>query len=320
MSYPGEITALTAALLFALSSLGFAMATQRVGSFVVNQLRIFLAMLLLLLIHVATMGNAWPEFLSSRQAWYLVLSGVVGLALGDLFYFHALGLVGPRLGTLLMSTFPIFTVLTDGLWRGHWPAARQGAGIAVGLFGIAVVLTEDRGRDRAWSGQLSSATFGLAVCTGLLGAVGQGAGIVLSQEGMQGAAGEPAVDGLSATVVRMLAGLVGMICFLPLRWLLVNWNRSRQRAAAPATWWRDSRALKGIAVGALLGPTLGVWLTQESLKLTDPGICATLIALTPIFMIPIAYLAQGDRASRRAMAGTVIAFVGITMLLWPAAA
>ncbi len=319
MPYPGEIAALTTALLFALSSLGFAMAAQRVGSFVVNQLRIFLAMLLLVLIHVATMGNAWPEFLSSRQAWYLVLSGVVGLALGDLFFFHALGLVGPRLGTLLMSTFPIFTVLTDGLWRGHWPAGRQSAGIAVALLGIAVVLTEDRGRDRAWSGQLSSAAFGLAVCTGLLGAVGQGAGIVLSQEGMEGAAGEPAVDGLSATVVRMLAGLVGMICFLPLRWLLVN--RNRQRAAAPATrWWRDSRALKGIAVGALLGPTLGVWLTQESLKLTDPGICATLIAVTPIFMIPIAYLAQGDRASRRAMAGTGIAFVGIAMLLWPAAA
>ena len=172
MSYPGEIAALTTALLFALSSLGFAMAAQRVGSFVVNQARIFLAMLLLMLLHVATMGNVWPEFLSSRQAWYLVLSGVVGLALGDLFYFHALGLVGPRLGALLMSTFPIFTVLTDGLWRGHWPLARQSIGILVTLLGIAIVLTEGRERDRSWSGKLSSRVFGLAVCTGLLGAVG----------------------------------------------------------------------------------------------------------------------------------------------------
>ena len=75
--------------------------------------------------------------------------------------------------------------------------------------------------------------------------------------------------------------------------------------------------LWGIAIGAVLGPTLGVWLTQESIKLIDSGIAATLIALTPIFMVPLARLVYGERVSLRAIAGTVVTFLGIMLLLWP---
>ncbi|MHC4512805.1 MAG: DMT family transporter [Planctomycetota bacterium] len=317
MSYPGEIAALTTALLFALSSLGFALASQRVGSFVVNQLRIFLAMLLLMLLHLLAVGSFWPDALSNRQAWYLVLSGVVGLALGDLFYFHALGKVGPRLGTLLMSTFPIFTVLTEGLWLGYWPNTLRACGIAATLGGVAVVLTEDRGRDRVWAGRLTTGAFVAAIATGVLGAVGQGAGLVLSKIGMAAEAGsEEPVLPLSATVVRMLAGLIGMIVVLPVYGLL----RRRRAAGTANRWWRDRKALSGIAVGALLGPTLGVWLSQIAVAETRAGIAATLIALTPVFMIPIARWYYRERVSMRAMVGTMIAFAGIAMLLWPAGA
>jgi len=320
MSYPGEIAALTTALLFALSSLGFATASQRVGSFVVNQLRIFLAMVLLILLHVVAVGSLWPasESLSDRQTSYLVISGVVGLTLGDLFFFHALGQLGPRLGTLVMSTFPIFTVLTEGMWLGQWPTMLKTCGIATTLVGIAVVLTEDRGRDQIWAGKLTTAAFAIAILTGVLGAVGQGAGLVVSKIGMAvDAPGEEAVLPLSATVVRMAAGLVGMVLVLPIYHLL---RQRRRRSRPPATrWWRDSKALKGIAVGALLGPTLGVWFSQVAVAETHAGIAATLIALTPILMIPIARSFYREPVSLRATMGTAIAFAGVVMLVWPAA-
>ena len=140
MSYEGELAGLFTALLFAFSSLGFAMASRRVGSFVVNQLRILLAVLFLVTLHLALFGRFWPEFLSNRQAYYLVVSGIIGLTLGDLFYFHALGLVGPRLGTLLMSTFPIFTVLAYGFLGEGWPDLLQATGMVVTLTGVTFVL------------------------------------------------------------------------------------------------------------------------------------------------------------------------------------
>jgi drug/metabolite transporter (DMT)-like permease len=315
MSYPGEIAALATALLFALSSLGFATASQRVGSLVVNPLRILLAMLLLMLLHLATAGTFWPtpEVLSGRQTTYLVVSGVVGLTLGDLFYFHALGQLGPRLGTLVMSTFPIFTVLTEGLWLGHWPTALRTGGIAATLLGIAVVLTADRTRDRVWAGRLTNAAFFTAIFTGVLGAVGQGTGLVLSKFAMAVVSpGEDRVLPLSATVVRMAAGLAGMVLVLPVYRLL------RRRRSRTTQWWQDGKALAAIACAALLGPTLGVWFSQVAVSETHAGIAATLIALTPVLMIPIARAVYNEPVTLRATMGTAVAFTGVAMLLWPA--
>ncbi len=311
MSYSGQIAALTTALLFAFSSLGFATASQRVGSFVVNQLRIFLAMVLLMVLHLLAVGSLWPaaDLLSQRQAGYLVLSGLVGLTLGDLFYFHALGQLGPRLGTLVMSTFPIFTVLTEGIWLGHWPNALRTTGIAATLMGIAVVLTEDRGRDPVWSGRLTTAAFVTAVGTGVLGAVGQGTGLVISKFAMAVVAnGEDPVLPLSATVVRMAAGLAGMVLALPVYGIL------RRRRAPTARWWSDRKALTCIGVAALLGPTLGVWFSQVAVAETHAGTAATLIALTPVLMIPIARGVYHEQVSLRATVGTAIAFAGVAML------
>lgn len=316
MSYSGEIAALTTALLFALSSLGFATASQRVGSFVVNQLRIFLAMLLLMLLHLVAVGSLWPAAasLSDRQTTYLVLSGIVGLTLGDLCYFQALGQLGPRLGTLVMSTFPIFTVLTEGTWLGHWPNPLRTCGILATLLGIAVVLTEDRGRDPVWSGRLTTAAFALAIVLGILGAVGQGSGLVISKVAMAAASpGEDPVLPLSATVVRMAAGLAGMILVLPV-------YRFLRRRRPPSQWFRDRKALTSIAIAALLGPTLGVWFSQVAVAETHAGIAATLISLTPVLMIPIARGVYKEPVSLRAMLGTGIAFGGVVMLVWPAVA
>ena len=49
------------------------------------------------------------------------------------------------------------------------------------------------------------------------------------------------------------------------------------------------------------------------------GIAATLIALTPILMIPIARGVYREPVSLRATVGTVIAFAGVAMLVWPTA-
>jgi drug/metabolite transporter (DMT)-like permease len=47
------------------------------------------------------------------------------------------------------------------------------------------------------------------------------------------------------------------------------------------------------------------------------GIAATLMALPPILLIPIEYIAYRQRASRRAIVGTVVAILGVTLIFLP---
>ena len=51
-----------------------------------------------------------------------------------------------------------------------------------------------------------------------------------------------------------------------------------------------------------------------ALQRTPVGIASTLVNLTPIFLIPISYAVFGERITRRAVVGTLIAVSGTALL------
>jgi drug/metabolite transporter (DMT)-like permease len=62
------------------------------------------------------------------------------------------------------------------------------------------------------------------------------------------------------------------------------------------------------------GPVLGVGCYQWALATTPSGLVLPIAATTPLLAIPIAYWLEGDRPSRRALVGGVIAVAGCIAL------
>ena len=77
---------------------------------------------------------------------------------------------------------------------------------------------------------------------------------------------------------------------------------------------RDRRALGHAALGAALGPFLGVSLAMFALQHTSAGIAASLMSTAPIFIIPLAALMEGERPGLRGGLGAVIAVCGVALL------
>lgn len=305
----GDLAALACAFCFAFCSLAFAEAGRKIGSLLVNVLRISLACLLLLLAHQLILGSPWPTQVQGAPLYWLVASGVVGLALGDLAYFQALAVIGPRLGTLLMSTFPVFTLLGQGLLRGAWPGAEQVAWMLLIMVGVYLVLSRGgHETERAQHHGLGRRRFLLAVLAGLLGAVGQGLGLVLikagEQAGLAQAGGEP-LPSLSLTLIRMVAG-----CLLMLPIVVGRLGPRRLLAFRP-----PRRALLFLLVGTATGPVLGVWLSTVAVQQGDESRAAVLIALVPVLMIPIEGLRLGRWPGALGWLGTLCAFVGAAALM-----
>lgn len=294
--------ALLTALLWALAALAFAAAGRRVGALAVNLLRIPVAVVLLGILHVQQFGTLWPAHLDAARTFWLALSGVVGLAVGDLFYFHALALLGARIGALLMSTWPVMSAVIAAGLLGEQMGFEDGAGIAVTLLGVAIVLM-DRPPPARLVAPSSKRQRVLAVIAGLLGAGGQAAGLVMSKKGMNLGDGPP-VAPLSATLTRMGAALIAI-------WLIAMLT-GRLRAARAAV--RDPRALALLSAGALLGPTLGVWCSLIAVNSTRVGVAATLMGTMPVMMLPLAWLLQREPLTPRAIAGTLLAFAGTAIL------
>jgi drug/metabolite transporter (DMT)-like permease len=70
----------------------------------------------------------------------------------------------------------------------------------------------------------------------------------------------------------------------------------------------------GVLGGAVLGPFLGVGLSLIAIQHAYIGIASTLMALPPIFLIPLSRWFFKEKITPRAVIGTLIALGGVALL------
>lgn len=299
----GETAAVCTACLWTACAILFASAGRRIGALSVNAYRIVMAVVFLGLAHLVRFGTVVPEA-NPSQWFYMGLSGVVGLALGDFGYFGSLVLVGPRRGVLLMSTAPIVSSVAAYFVLGEVLGPWDLLGIGLTLAGVFVVILDENVHASEVCPTRLHKLYG--VLCGLAGSIGQGVGLVLSKYGMVVAAGEQArpLDPLSATLMRMVvaAGFV---------WLAVAALGKLPGVLASR---RDRKAMLRTAAGATSGPFLGVWLSMVAVTYTVAGVAATLMALMPVMVIPVLWLVYRQRTSLRGMLGAAATVVGVAIL------
>ncbi len=294
MGHLGELAALTTALFWALSSLVFARAGRRIGTLPLNVLRLAMALVFAGIAGTCLRGQPLPLDATGEQWLWLGLSGFVGFFLGDLCQFRAFVELGPRLTLLLMALSPPMTAVIDWVALGQTLSPVSLAGMGLTLAGVTWVLSE-----RTAPGGPSGPGRRLrGVLLGLGGALGQAVGLVLSKRGMVG------YEPFAGAQVRMI---VGLACFV----VLAAAVRAGPRLRAAV---RDRVGLRQAALGAVLGPFLGVTLALYALQSTAAGVAASLLSTSPIFVIPLAAWLEGERPGLRGVLGAVVAVAGVALL------
>jgi len=76
----------------------------------------------------------------------------------------------------------------------------------------------------------------------------------------------------------------------------------------------DRRAFLLMLLGALFGPVLGVTFSFIGVSRTDGAVAATIMATSPVLMLPVVRVLYRERLSWRAVGGAVIAVGGVAML------
>jgi uncharacterized membrane protein len=137
----GETAAIVTSLVWTLSSIFFTSAGKKIGSLSVNAYRTVMAVLLLVLTHVILLGTILPAA-SGAQWFWLGLSGVVGLSVGDSGLFAAYLAIGPRRSLLLMALAPIFASVGAYVMLRETIPAFDLLGMAIAIAGVVVVILE----------------------------------------------------------------------------------------------------------------------------------------------------------------------------------
>jgi len=297
--------AILATILFSLSAVSGKRLSHYLTAIEANMIRFIISALLL-----GIYSNYYGIGLGGGAFGMFFISGIIGFGVGDYGLFRAYKIIGSRLTMVMTQCLAApFAASVEWLWLGSSLSLGQVlAGVGI-LVGVSLALAPND------TMQIDKKRWKNGVFWGLLSAFGQGLGAVLSRKaGMMVDAGV-SIDGLSAAYQRVLGGLaVMLVLFIGQKIITYKHNNYNSRAGL------DSVSIKWIFLlvlaNALCGPTLGVGAYQWALNVNDlpAGIVLSVVALSPLVIIPFSMKFEGERPTVRSLIGSIIAVVGVIIM------
>lgn len=301
------LAAILTTFLFALSGVTGQHTAVRLGGVWGNFVRLCVAVVVLGVIVLF----AWPASLHGEVYFWFFLSGVIGFGIGDVALFLGYERIGSRLTILLnLCLAPLFAMLLEWIWLANGVTLRIVACAVLVLTGVVMAI-----RPGAKSRQKMErrGRFSVGVVAAIVAGLGQGMGAVVSRKAEEVAfVLDVPVNGISAAFQRVSAGLAfALLAVIVVRCVFPrehsrHWGNPFDRKVAP---W--------LLGAALFGPVIGVSCFQWALQSLESGIVLAVVATTPIVMMPMSAITEGDHPSRLSIAGAVLAVTGVVLLnLW----
>ena len=292
-----ELAAVGAATCWAMTGLLSARPAGHLGALAFNRTRqLFVASVLGL--YVLASGT-WRE-LQPEALWSLLLSGFIGIFVGDTLLFTCLNRLGPRRsGILFALNAPIAAVLGWAI-LGERLSAIAVAGIGLTLAGVllAILFGKRKAQLHEWERVRGSLWLGIVV--GLLAALSQAVGSLIARPVMA-----TSVDPVAASMLRVG---VAALCLTALTMLPIKAVKPK----GPLT----GSIFAQTALTGIIALGFGMTLLLFALSGGKVGIVSTLSATTPVIILPLLWLKTGERPAFGAWVGAALVVVGMALVFW----
>lgn len=290
----GELISLGTAFFWTFTVIGFESAGKRVGSLPVNIIRLIIGMALLTVTIFIMTGSLIPVNAGSYAWNMLLISGLIGLVIGDLFLFQAFIDIGGRIALLIYCSVPIMTAVLGYFIFDELLDFVAIAGMIITLSAISVVILSKRNKNKVYEKHIIK-----GIIFALVGAVAQSLGLVFSKLGM----GE-SLGAFEATQIRVIAAIPAFIIYISIK---KEWKNV-------FAGLKDKIAMKYIVLGSIFGPFLGVTSSLLAMKYTSIGISTTIAQLNIILIIPFSIWLFKEKINTVEIIASVFAFIGVALL------
>jgi len=165
---------------------------------------------------------------------------------------------------------------------------------------VAWVISEQRANGVPKANAGADRNVKTGVLFGILAALSQASGLVLSRY----AFGFTSISALQSAILRLAAGAV----------VLYLWIKYKKQ---PLGEWRKNprpwRTWLMILLVSFVGTYVCIWLQQLAVQHSPAGIAQTLLATSPLFILPISAI-RGEKLTLRAVLGAGVSLFGVTLL------
>lgn len=290
----GEIAALLTAFCWVGSSVSFEYSGKKVGSLVLNLMRLVISLLIITVINFFITDGFINLSVSPEAFQALLISGLVGFVIGDMFLFQAFVEIGARISMLIMALAPPITAVLSYFLLDETLGLVQIFGMMLTFLGIAIVIMgKEKGSQKiVVKHPIKGITFAF------LGAVGQALGLILSKVGVA------ELNPFVATEIRIFSGILGFI-------LIITFTKKWPNFFSA---FKNKTAMVGITIGSLFGPVVGVSLSLMAIKYTSTAIASTLMAIVPILIIPVTIFLFKEKVKTNEIVGAIVGVLGVAVI------
>ena len=291
-----DFLALGAALCWALSALTSVTPVRHLGPFAFTRWRMLLVTVLLWVV-VFALGT-WRGF-SAATLWPLVLSGLIGIFVGDTAMFASVQRLGPRRTGVLYATHAVFSTVLGMWWLGERLSLQAMMGGLLTVTGVmtAIFFGSRKDDDHAW--ERNHGRVGWGVALGLLSALCQSLGSLIAKPIMVAGA-----DAMTASAVRVSAACLAHFALL-----------ASGLAVAKAQQTPTPRILGITALNGFIGMGVGMSLILLALKTGDAGLVGIFSSVTPVLLLPLLWLRLGRAPAPGAWLGAALTVAGTVTLI-----
>ena len=283
--------ATSAALCWAVASLISADVTRKIGGLAFNRLRLFFVSLMLIsyTFYLDTWSTINNDFL-----FVILLSGIIGIFLGDTLLFIALQKIGPRRNNILFSLAAPFTVILNIIFLNEIMSFVNLIGCIIVFFGVVVAIAYGNSRDKNHRWELVEGNLYLGVIFGIGAALCQAIGLVMMKPILNMGA-----DPIASASLRTLISCIFLAFTFFLNYEIFNTKTSL-----------NLKIIGQSILSGFLGMALGMSLLLIALQHADAGIVATLSSTSPIMILFLIWLVTKKMPTTGAWIGTVLAIIG----------
>jgi len=303
------ITAAFATLIcWTVGTFAFTIASKRAEPAAVNRIRLFFAALLLSTVVVVFFQVSIVELftLPTLGEWFwLGLSGIIGLTLGDYFAFTAYSILGSS-RTSLFSTFaPVAALLLGMMILGESINGVGMIGMMISTSGIIwFIKSTQKSNDKA----IDKSQVLKGITYAILGAVGQGLGLVCAKKGLNIThINGTDLSAVHATWIRM--GIATIAAYSIAVFKRNVWTEFKIITSSKSI-------ITPLLTGTLFGPVMGVSLSLFAASQIPVGIAQTIFSLLPITVMLAATLSGREKINGPSVIAAAICMVGVIVLVW----
>jgi drug/metabolite transporter (DMT)-like permease len=294
----GEFAALGAAFCWAIAPILYRQALFRANPVSANIVRCVTnaSVMLLLLVALGKLGALTS--LPLNVVAIVVVSGVIGLGVGDTFYLYGLQSVGVSVAVPLAATYPLFSLVWATFLLGEPVTVLAIAGAVLILVGIWLLSRDKNGQTPLTKGRFALTGVAVSLATAFVWSVS----ITLMNEAVT----MPVVSSLDANYAIITTRVAAMALILMLLAPLIDRNRGFLKM--------KRKTVLLLCLGGLVANAIGWLLMNFSFLNILAAQAVPISSTTPLFSALAGFVLFREKVTVNRVLGAIIIVAGVVLI------